>query len=341
VKSCTKASLTDDQVRALVADALDVDVEREAVVTELTDGMFNAVYSIALTRHREPVVLKVSAGPDARLLTYEKDIMETEVAMLSALDEHTDVPVPRILASDLSRTKVANQYFLMSSVAGRSLRASKRALGKDGRRAVAGDLGRILAQTHAVRGTRFGYPGWGEDGLQTSWSAAFARMVDDILQDAARHDVRLPADRIRHAVARNEDLLDAVDEPRLVNFDMWPGNVFVRTDAGTPRVSGVIDLERSFWGDPLADFVGMNPGKAKPFEDADVWAAYAAGRPGEVSPSGPTAGDERRGALYRLYMLLLLATETYRYRAAHRIVQREAARLWLHSALKGIEAKAG
>ncbi len=339
MKSKTKAHLSDEQVRKVVAAAFGT--HRDVTVVELTDGMFNSVYSISTAERDEPIVLKVSAAPDTPVLTYEKDIMSTEIAMLELLAERTTLPVPRVLAHDLSRTQLSSQYFFMTAVDGQTLRTSGRKLGSAGRAAIGRQLGDALAQTHAIRGESFGYPGWGDTALTASWSAAFTRMVNDILSDAVAHQVKLPADRIQDAVARHADVLDEINEPRLVNFDMWSGNVFVTSAGATPHVSGIIDIERCFWGDPLADFVGMNPGKSKPFKDASVWAAYAAGRPDEVSPAGPSREDKIRSGLYQLYIWLLLATETYRYDSPHRFAGRELARLFVRRLLKRIEGGLG
>ncbi len=46
--------------------------------------------------------------------------------------------------------------------------------------------------------------------------------------------------------------------PVLVHFDLWPGNILVeRPAAGEARIGGLVDGERMFWGDPLADFVSL------------------------------------------------------------------------------------
>ena len=52
--------------------------------------------------------------------------------------------------------------------------------------------------------------------------------------------------------------LDEVTVPALVHFDLWPGNILVDRPADGPaRIGGLIDGERMFWGDPLADLVSL------------------------------------------------------------------------------------
>ena len=58
-------------------------------------------------------------------------------------------------------------------------------------------------------------------------------------------------------MARHAAVLADVARPALVHTDLWAGNLFV--DPGTGALVGVIDPERAFWGDPLADLVGVDP----------------------------------------------------------------------------------
>src|SRR4051794_19732638 len=56
--------------------------------------------------------------------------------------------------------------------------------------------------------------------------------------------------------------LAEVTVPRPVHFDlrrgnMWRGNILLDRSAGDVRIGGLIDGERMFWGDPLADSVSL------------------------------------------------------------------------------------
>ena len=53
---------------------------------------------------------------------------------------------------------------------------------------------------------------------------------------------------------KDRPLLDAVTAPTLVGYDIWAGNVLL-DPAGLDRITGIIDFERSFFGDRFADFV--------------------------------------------------------------------------------------
>jgi fructosamine-3-kinase len=172
------------------------------------------------------------------------------------------------------------------------------------------ELGAITARLHtlAPEDGQFGYPA-GESGLSApDWRTAFTAMVDALLADADRWQSPLgvsPAG-IRTLVAEGSYALDEVTEPRLVHFDLWPGNIFVDLggDGRQARITGLIDHERAFWGDPAAELVSLAfCGDTDP--DSDLVAGYIeAGGSLDFSPA-----LRHRLALYQLYLGLLLVVE--------------------------------
>ncbi|MFD0431715.1 phosphotransferase family protein [Streptomyces zhihengii] len=131
-------------------------------------------------------------------------------------------------------------------------------------------------------------------------------MTDALLADAGRHlpEPPLPLDRIRRRFAAARPVLDDVTRPALVHFDLWQGNLLVDGPPGRRVLSGIVDGERMFWGDPVADFVSLAL-----FEDigddADFLAGYA-------QAGGPAVLDDParlRLALYRAYLYLIMLVE--------------------------------
>jgi Ser/Thr protein kinase RdoA (MazF antagonist) len=164
------------------------------------------------------------------------------------------------------------------------------------------ELGAVAARLAGVTGPRFGYPR--RDGRTGSprWSTSFLAMVDDVLADGVALGTALPAPaediaRLAHAHAR---LLDEVTTPSLVHFDLWDGNVFVRPDGAGWRVEGLIDGERAFYGDPIAELVSL----ALLRDPADVPGLL----PGFLGRD-LTAAERTRWRLYSLYLYLIMLTE--------------------------------
>jgi Ser/Thr protein kinase RdoA (MazF antagonist) len=164
------------------------------------------------------------------------------------------------------------------------------------------EIGRWSKRITEVPGELFGYPR--SDGRTRSrvWSEAFLAMIADILEVAAEMDRKLPrtGSEIAEVFGRHRARLDGVAEPRLIHYDLWDGNVFVREDADGWHLEGFIDGERAFYGDPIAELVSLIS-----FIPEDEAAAVVDGFLGRAL----TADEELRLAMYRSYLWLILLCE--------------------------------
>jgi len=147
---------------------------------------------------------------------------------------------------------VPTDFLVMTERPGVSWESRRKTITGAERSRLRTELGRIVRETHEVTGPGFGYP---QLGLADTWRTAFPAMVDSLLADADRFAVTLPVPpaRIASSLRRHADLLDEVERPVLVHFDLWDGNILVNGD----RITGLIDGERAFWGDPVAEFVSL------------------------------------------------------------------------------------
>ena len=106
----------------------------------------------------------------------------------------------------------------------------------------------------------------------------------------------------REVIVLYTAVLDEITTPHLVHFDVWAGNVFLDL-AGAPRIQAIIDHERAFWGDPLAEFVTPTIfGELR--EDDPLLAGYREVTPLELTPTARIRLD-----LYRAYLYLILLVE--------------------------------
>ena len=131
-------------------------------------------------------------------------------------------------------------------------------------------------------------------------------MLDAVLADAESFGATLPhpLGTIRNITAAHADALDEVTTPVLVHFDLWDGNILVDSCTGTPRISGLIDAERAFWGDPLADFVSLAL-----LSDIRRDRAFLDGYRQAGGPVVLDVSSEVRLALYRSYLYLIMLAE--------------------------------
>ncbi|MCI9338131.1 MAG: aminoglycoside phosphotransferase family protein [Lachnospiraceae bacterium] len=307
MESKTKSTVSREMIAAVVSRHFPG--EELLSIEELTEGMFNSAYVIRGSGIMESgIVLKVGPAPEAELLTYEKDILRTEVEAYRLL-QGRPIRIPRILAWDYTHEEIPCDYFFMEHVEGCLWKNCAERISPENRRQLMYELGRCNAAVHGVKGNWFGYLKEDARFRFDTWAEAFFAMMSDILEDGRRKGCRLPYDEITAAVIRRKDCLNAVRTPCLVDFDMWAGNVLV-DEASCSRITGIIDFERCFFGDPAADFISAVSLFDNVEEEPDFRRGYS-----QVSqvPFEVTEDMRIRMDLYRLYMAVILFVESYRF----------------------------
>jgi aminoglycoside phosphotransferase (APT) family kinase protein len=271
-------------------------------VEPLTGGTYNAAYRIRRPDDTD-LVLKIAPDPAAPTMSYEAGIMATEAEFYRACPE--GLPVPRVVHTDFSRAHLDRDLLLMSHRPGIDWHTLGSQLSAADSTRLRTELGEHVATLHAVTGRGFGYP---QRGLAPTWRAAFGAMTAELLADAERYRPTLPrsVDTIRRLFARHVDTLDQVTVPALVHFDLWPGNILIDEASGGDgyRIGGIIDGERSFWGDPAAELVSLAL-FADIADDADLLGGYARAG-GRVVFDADT---RTRLAQYRAYLYLIMLVE--------------------------------
>ncbi|MDG4786475.1 phosphotransferase [Micromonospora sp. WMMD1102] len=304
-QSSTRRHVTESELRALVRRGFG---DRTGVTDwrELTGGTYNAAYAVTLGENTE-LVLKVAPPPELELLRHEVDLMRTEVDFHRRA-ARVGAAVPEVVYADFTRDLIGTDFVFLSRIPGTDLQRRRDELTPAQLAAVRAEIAAQAARLHTVTGPAYGYPLRESRSWQPSWRAAFGAMVDDILADAVRLGSALPAppDRIGDLLRRHADVLDEVRRPALVHFDLWDGNVFVAADpAGTVRLTGLIDGERAFFGDPLAELVSMTLHRELD-DEPEILAGYASAGHGRLELTGPA---RRRLTLYTIYLYLIMCIE--------------------------------
>jgi aminoglycoside phosphotransferase (APT) family kinase protein len=321
VDSLTRRRVGADELAAMVrrgfGPAAHVDHCRE-----LPAGSYNTAYEVRLADGQD-LVLKIAPPPHPRLLTHEIDLMRTEVEVYAQCAA-ADVPAPTVVFADFDRTLVGTDYAFLSRLPGWPLSRAGRTMTGEQLAAARRQAASVAARLHRIKGTGYGYPRRGGGSWCSTWRAAFGAMVAGLLDDAERLGTLLPARPalIGELVRRHADVLDDVRRPALVHFDLWDGNILVTRSGGRDapggwRVSGLIDAERAFYGDPLAELVSLT--LLREVDEApEVLDGFADGSGAPVELTGRV---RRRLALYRTYLYLILAVE--------RRVRGRADRTWM------------
>jgi aminoglycoside phosphotransferase (APT) family kinase protein len=295
MQSTTKTDISRALIEAMVRTAFGSDVVL-AEVTSLDDGWFNSAYAIRFLHGLGDVVLRVAPDPRARVLTYEQHIMRAEIEVYELVQEKLDVPVPHLLAYNLRRDIVDREYMFTEMLSGTPLNKLPQPLSPEQQEAVERELGAYAARIHALHGPGFGYFG---KTLYKSWREAFLDMVLAVLGDGASLSVELPQpyDQIRATFEDLAGVLDEVELPSLVHWDLWPGNVFVVKEDGRYTIEGITDWERAYWGDPESELPMVLRPRGAPW-----FGGY-----GRELSEGRAAAV--RHCMYRLYLWLVMVIE--------------------------------
>ncbi|MER6128523.1 aminoglycoside phosphotransferase family protein [Streptomyces sp. NPDC001795] len=282
--------------RALDAAGLPADALTDC--RPLGGGTYNTVEELRLADGSR-YVLKIPPPRTAPGLAHERDLLIGEERFCRAAAS-VGVPAPGAVGPE---TAPPNGHLLLTYCPGISAWGD---LDRAERARLRRELGGHVARLHTVNGPGFGYPSGALGPLAADWRTAFTTMYDALLADARRFHAWLPrpVDDIARTARTAYDTLEEVAVPRLVHFDLWDGNILVDRTAQEPRIGGLIDGERMFWGDPLADFVSLALlGDIR--DDADFLAGYReAGGEVEFTPAA-----RRRLALYRSYLYLIMLIE--------------------------------
>ncbi|MDF3148905.1 MULTISPECIES: aminoglycoside phosphotransferase family protein [unclassified Streptomyces] len=277
-----------------VLDAAGLPPGHLAHLRPLSGGTYNTVEELVLVDGRR-YVLKVP--PDATLpgMAHESELLVSEAEFYRAAAK-ADVAAPRVVT--------LGSHLLMTACPGDPWDGS---LTDTEQAALRTELGRQVARLHTITGPGYGYPSGALGPLADDWRTAFTGMLDAVLDDARRYGARLPrpADAVARTLRAAYDALDEVTVPCLVHFDLWRGNILVDRASGEARIGGLIDGERMFWGDPLADFVSLAL-----LGDIKKDEAFLAGYREAAGRAEFDAAARLRLALYRSYLYLIMLTET-------------------------------
>lgn len=259
---------------------------------ELMEGYFNMAYEICLSNGKR-TILKVAPPKEMRVMTYEKNLMFSEVKAMKIAKKTGEIPVPDVIGYDDSCTICNSPYFFMTKLDGRSLNMEKSSLSADQIAKIYIEVGKINQKINEISCPCFGYPG--QPAFQgNEWYPVFQRMLEAGLQDAQNGnvDLKIPISTLRACLKRDKEIFDEVTEPKLIHWDCWDGNIFVKNGS----VTGIIDWERSLWGDPL-----MEVGFRTYSDNSSFLKGY--------NIDALSGNQQRRALWYDIYLLILLSLE--------------------------------
>lgn len=228
----------------------------------ITESFSSTVMSFIGSDHRHYVLKQHWARSKA----------EREVSALRALAGHTEVPA--LLATSEHDGTLT---LLIEGLAG----APWVDVG-DASPELLGEVGRSMARMHSVAAESF-------DGME-SWHELLSSNADRYVASISAEDIGL-ATRARDVLDRHLGEVPTSETPRLVHFDLRPGNILVSDG----QLVGIIDFEACRGGHPSMDFFKL--WQQVPGGLAEIVEGYCE----VVEPPGRWADPDSLHALMHIY----------------------------------------
>lgn len=239
--SRTKYLLSDSTIKSMFKKA---GIEGITKIAPLGAGEFNAVYEITADK---AYVLKIAPNQNTPVMTYEKDMMQTEVYWYDIIRNNTDIRVPEVYYTDFSKTLIPSDWFIMEKLEGKQrneISIDKTEIEKK--------TAQMVAQIHKIKNDEYGYI---QNQLYDNWYDALTNMIKNLLLDAQRmHKKSKRGEKLLAYAEKYKSILMSVP-CCMVNYDIWDPNVICRYNENNEIEFQWIDPERSFWGDRIFDFM--------------------------------------------------------------------------------------
>jgi aminoglycoside phosphotransferase (APT) family kinase protein len=245
--------VSEAQIKAMCQRAFGTGVEI-AAIQALEGGTFNTTYLITLAG-KPPVVLRIAPPRSAEAPWDEADLMRREQTILPYFAPIAHL-IPQTIMADFTHQIVARDYRFQTYLEGERWEDIADELTPEETVSRWWQFGRILKQIHSVQGEAFGLPYPGPQS--PSWSLVVIDRLErtqQALQGLGQNqssvvDLRLILEMVR----ANTRILDEIRHPSLLHGDLWLFNILVRRGPDGPAMVGVLDPDRAWWGDPMADW---------------------------------------------------------------------------------------
>jgi aminoglycoside phosphotransferase (APT) family kinase protein len=252
----------------------------------LKGGLFNTTYYVKTDKDDDGIVVRVGPVNRHLLFEFEKDMMPEEPFFHELYEKH-GIPTSRILkyvpfGEVIDREYIISRY--MYTVPMNDPLLNDTDLGY-----VYEEAGALTNRIHGITNYKFGWKrkaGWGEYSKWSDFVIAFSKEA----ADKAEHHGLFTGDSVmkfRELFKDNFYILDEVKTPYMVHTDLWQGNILLKSCSGRLHIAGIIDLDRTIFGDKYWDLV--NP-----------WMINDSFIKGYREETPKTENHEKRCSLYKL-----------------------------------------
>ncbi|MCJ7624186.1 MAG: aminoglycoside phosphotransferase family protein [Anaerolineaceae bacterium] len=221
-------------------------------ITEQSGGMFNKTYVI-LFNNEQKLILRVSPPSSAYIFYNELNLMRREHTIQPYLASISHL-IPKTIMSDFTHEIIDRDYVFQSFLEGERWDDLTQELTRSENDELWRQNGQIAKKISCTHGKYFGYPLPQKQFLK--WSDAVIDMISGMHADLIALNVDdTGITGLVQTLQAGSDLLDDIKTPQLIHGDIWEKNILIDRTGPTPRIVGLLDAERAFWGDPMADWI--------------------------------------------------------------------------------------
>ncbi|MCC7165227.1 MAG: aminoglycoside phosphotransferase family protein [Anaerolineae bacterium] len=241
---------------------------------EVVGGTFNETWLVTLPERQ--VILRI-APPAALAQNWDDKWLMRRENQVKPYFAAVALYMPQTLLADFTHQILHRDYLFQTfmpgerwdSVADQFTRKQSLGLWKQ--------FGALTRQVHDTSGTLFGGPFPARSFV--TWSLAILYRLESVAQSMTNAEIDTAAFQTVIDLARaHTELLDEYRSPRLLHGDLWLFNILVDSRALKPTITAILDADRCWWGDPMADWTMFVLSKTvapemQSFVDA-FWGAY-------------------------------------------------------------------
>ena len=243
--------LTDDQIAAILKRCFGSGA-RSLNIQEIGGGTFNEAYLIEVSE-KEKVVLRVAPPPAPDIYWDDVGLMRREQTTFPFFASIATL-IPKTILADFTHQIVGRDYALQTFLEGERWSDIEDELSEEENVDLWQQCGEIVKRIHTTTGEQFGYPYPGRQFA--NWHDVILDRLSRIAQSLKEYDADLPSIAIiTDLVNSTPSIFNEVHTPGLLHGDLWTFNLLVTRENGRLLITGVLDTERAWWGDPLADWI--------------------------------------------------------------------------------------
>lgn len=217
-------------------------------------GHFNTCYALTLADGRR-CILRAAPLPEPGmpLWRHERDLLRRQCNIQPTLAS-LGVVAPELIHADFSHQHIGRDWALFSWREGQVWHEINPQLTPAQQSSLWRQYGALVARLHALRGQTYGFPA--PRAPYACFSSWFLDVMADLATDLDEQGLMVEGlSRLMDLLREGRSLLDAVGEPCLVHGDLWLRNVLIAPRGEDWAITGLLDAERAFWGDPAAEWI--------------------------------------------------------------------------------------